>query len=613
MKKIISVCLFFVIMVFAEAEPVITFKHSFNAVKVNKPAISKTVTCITRVMLNEGLLDNGACEIEEVYVMNNKNFYIGTLATSIPPNSYGTYLDYDDAIGRYKGKGRSIKVKYTDIEPEDATEYNMNLVSCPKGTKPYIDGNAFSCKTPYACPKNMYAYDEFTCYELPDNAIRLTTEGFTCKKGYISVNNSCEEIVTCDTSMHYNKIENACYTKAVNSHWVSETEWVCDSGFVDIGDNCEKQITCPNSARYDSKTNSCIYTPENAHWNTAFDYTWECNTGYIQIYNHCEKRNTCLASQKYDEYSNTCENPPENASWDYFGNVRCNIGYVLQNEQCEPKAICEKYDLVNNRCFEKPMYSHWNNKDTLDNRWSCDDDYVKRFDSCEPKADCGWGERYDEVNNTCVRKPKHSSWLNSIDTRWTCDTDYWFDGDRCIENYHPSILSRMPDVNMNIRLGGIFNMGFDSTTVSELSVGFKAEPGIDIGMFRAGLDGELNFGVIDAPSQAKRYFSSDDERVELAMLNSKIGLTLYIQGENLGLFVEPYIVIPIAIDTESAQLTDNNFTYSSDLGAGFRGGIRIFGNHQIAFGYEDSGIKIYNQENKRFMLTYSIMWQSENR
>jgi hypothetical protein len=194
-----------------------------------------------------------------------------------------------------------------------------------------------------------------------------------------------------------------------------------------------------------------------------------------------------------------------------------------------------------------------------------------------------------------------------------CDDDYWRNGDECYENYHPSLLSRLPDVNMNIRLGGIVNLSFDSTVVSDISVGFKVEPGIDIGLLRLGIDGELNFGIIEAKSRATGWYGSDDEDVGMVYINGKTGLTIYIQGENFGMFVEPYGVLPIIVDDESAKLTDKNFNYTSDVGFGFRVGVRLFGNHQFTIGYEDSGINFYGESNEKFLFTYSIMWQSENR
>ena len=464
MKKIIFTILLCMVSAFAVNEPVITFKKSYNAVKTNKPAISKKITCITRVMINEGLLENGACAIDEVYVMNSKNFYIGTLATSIPAESYGTYLDYDEDGGRYHGSGKSIKVKYVDIEPEDAAEHNMDLVTCPNGMKPYIEGNAFSCKIPYSCPKNMYAYDEYTCYDLPENAVRNLKDGYSCKSGYIkNVQEECEAIVTCDSSEHYNKAENSCYEKPENSHWVSETEWSCNEGYIDIHDKCERIVTCIMPKRYNDKENKCEQTPANAHWTTAVGYDWACDNGYVQIMNQCEAKLNCTAGQKYNEYNNTCENPPENAKWDYFGNVICNAGYVMHNDECEIKANCERYDAYNNACFEKPEHSHWTdnnsglwecnnnyhkddhgncftceapfqyNEDTgtciskpensvwiYEGHWECKDGYVERHGKCEEKVSC-WFSRYDAELNQCIEKPSGSHWINDYSTDWEYD------------------------------------------------------------------------------------------------------------------------------------------------------------------------------------------------
>lgn len=464
MKKIFMTVLLCFVAVFATTDPVITFKKSYDAVKVNKPAISKKIICITRVMINEGLLENGQCPIDEVYVLNNKNFYIGTLATSIPSESYGTYLDYDEVGGRYHGSGKSIKVKYTDVEPEDASEYNMNMVSCPNGMKPYIENNAFGCKIPYSCAKNMYAYDEFTCYDLPENAIRNLKDGYSCKPGYFKNNQEeCEEIVKCDSSEHYNKEENSCYVKPANSHWVSETEWSCNNGYVDIHDYCEPIVTCELPKRYNKDKNTCEQTPENAHWISSIDkYDWACDNGYVQVMNHCEVKQKCSDIQKYNEYSNVCENPPENAKWDYFGNAICNDGYVMHNNECEIKAVCEKYNEYDNSCFEKPEHSHWvdnngkwecndgyhedgfgrcftceeplqynsNSKTcvskpknanwTYEGHWECKDGYIERYGKCEEIPSC-WFSRYDASTNRCISKPSDSHWVNDYSTDWEYD------------------------------------------------------------------------------------------------------------------------------------------------------------------------------------------------
>ena len=161
-----------------------------------------------------------------------------------------------------------------------------------------------------------------------------------------------------------------------------------------------------------------------------------------------------------------------------------------------------------------------------------------------------------------------------------------------------------PDIaDVNFRIGGTLNLGFDElASGSEISFGFKMEPGVDIDIFRAGLDFELNIGWL-----ANNKLVEDE--LSILMANLKYGLPLYLQSENIGLLVEPYFIIPLVVDDECVKLEDDTFTYSAQVAFGIRGGIRFFKYHQITIGYEQPSVKLYNESKSKIILSYSILWQ----
>lgn len=184
-----------------------------------------------------------------------------------------------------------------------------------------------------------------------------------------------------------------------------------------------------------------------------------------------------------------------------------------------------------------------------------------------------------------------------------------------------------PDLDdVNFRIGGTFNLGFDElASGSEISFGFKMEPGIDIDVFRAGLDFELNIGWLYTENKnttettcysgiyETNYCYTHNKLVEdelsILMANLKFGLPLYLQSENIGLLVEPYFIIPLGVDDEFVKLDDDTFTYSAQVAFGIRGGIRFFKYHQITIGYEQPSVKLYNESKSKIILSYSILWQ----
>ena len=199
---------------------VITYTQNIDMVKTVSPAKSKTYQCKTRVDLDEGLIDNGACAIDFIRVLNKNKMWIGNL------EGIGAYEDYryaDFDRDRYKGKGKSIDVFYL-YDVSDASEENRWAVICPKGMIAYILGEYYSCKKPFTCPNGMYAIDSLECEELPEGAHRNATTGYSCNKGYVMRNDGyCEQMAKCDKNDLYVKSENACYEHPDHANWIKKS------------------------------------------------------------------------------------------------------------------------------------------------------------------------------------------------------------------------------------------------------------------------------------------------------------------------------------------------------------------------------------------------------
>lgn len=458
MKKILFVILCMICFVNAG---IVTYTQSFDMVNVIKPAKSKQIICKTRVDLTHGLVDNYACDVNDIHVRTSSNFWVGSLG---PINAYSDkrYTDYD--INRYVGMGNKIFVDYT-IPTENANENNKIYVTCPAGMVHKIEDEAYTCVKPYICDNDEYAIDEFNCSALPENAHRNKKVGYTCNKGYVNQGDICEEIVQCNETDKYNKNENRCYERPEHSHWLkNKFDWECDKGYVNQGDMCEEIVQCDSLSRYYEPSNTCISKPPYSHWNAENSVDWSCDNGYIISNNSCIRKSICLTTQKYDEFTNTCIDPPEHSHWNWNGSAYfCDDGYFNNGYGCEVKKTCAHYDEENNECFTKPEHSHWVYSDgatwacdekyhedgngncftceepfqfnyetgtcvikpehsnwTYEGHWECEEGYVERYGSCEEKVSC-WFSRYDESLNQCVSKPSGSHWVNDYSTDWEYD------------------------------------------------------------------------------------------------------------------------------------------------------------------------------------------------
>lgn len=420
---------------------VLTHQETFDNVKVFYPAKSTKTTCKTRVDLSEGLVDNTlGCDVEEIWVYNKNRMWIGSL-DGVEAGYNLRYADYD--VDRYKGKGTQISVKYS-FTAMDADPENRWMVSCPKGMVAYIDEDFFRCRKAYSCPDGMYATDSTDCAELPSDAHRNKTAGFTCNKGYVLHDDYCEEKIQCNKNDRYDPETNSCVELPENAHWVKNTkQWDCNEGYVYQNTFCEQKAVCDTNARYDVSNNSCVDLPENAKWVNTTSTDWSCKSGFMYLAGRCEEKATCSVMQRYDETSNICIDPFPHSRWRGHGaDYVCDEGYVdVSYGQCEEKADCDHYNESNNSCYEKPEHSHW--RYSYGDEWDCDNGFVNIGGYCETKATCA---HYDEETNSCFEKPEHSYWVDSTGADWECDDGYWNNGNFCedqvscgwFERYNPN-------------------------------------------------------------------------------------------------------------------------------------------------------------------------------
>lgn len=564
---------------------VLHYEEQFDYVRASAPAKSYKITCKTRVDLSEGLVDNSqGCDISSIMVYNHNHMWVGSL-DGIEGGSHHRYADYD--TDRYKGKGQTIAVDY-EFYPEEATEENKWAVSCPKGMKPKIEDDYWTCKTPYVCDTGMYAVDEFECAELPQYAHRNKTTGFTCNKGMVQVSEyECQLKAVCNQSELYDDSTNSCLTKPLNSHWVAQSnEWECDKDFIRSYDVCVEKATCDTTiSRYDENYNSCVELPLNAHWIDSTSPSWSCDAGFTTTNSggSCEKIKICTSNQRYDHTMNICLDPPEHSSWSAYGdNIVCDDGYVqVGYHSCEEKAICEDYhyNSANNSCYTKPEHSHWvevygdewecnagyhkskfsdvcyqctngtqfdeNVGECVDKpshshwisegQWDCDDGYVVQNNLCELKASCGWFERYDSVHNTCVSKPSHSHW--TYQWYYDCDNGYSYD----------NVRQECYDIDP-IRAEDVFHFGHDiggfiggssltdnyNETQSLLNSEIDYNAGLRVGNENIGVLFQGTIGVLYTSLEYKKKhqlsYSSYDE-------NETITMFTLLYGGNIGIYL----------------------------------------------------------------------------
>lgn len=123
---------------------VITIVKTFDKVYVTDKAKSKQVKCITKIDLDESLIDNRlGCDIKKIDVRNKNGMWIGQMAEDVEHGIELRYSDYDR--GRYKGKGVQVEITY--FEPTVcANNVNDYLASCPAGMSLYDYDCYYHCK-----------------------------------------------------------------------------------------------------------------------------------------------------------------------------------------------------------------------------------------------------------------------------------------------------------------------------------------------------------------------------------------------------------------------------------------------------------------------------------
>ena len=508
MKKI---ALFTLILASFTFSQIVSYSETYNLVYVKAPAKSKQITCKTRVDLSEGLVDNYACDVNDISVYNKNNFWIGSLG-EVKSFYNKRYTDYD--LDRYEGKGKKIRVDYV-IPTENASWDNADYVSCPNNYIKTIEDDYFICIKKAVCKSNERYNAEYNeCVKLDSGYIWLNKD-----KNDLSQRPACKA-----ENERYNENTNQCEYKIENSHWVGKTlEYECNAGYVYINSLCEEKVSCNGDERYYEENNSCISKPENSHWNQDNDIIWTCDSGYVKRNESCEVKKVCNENQKYIESDNWCANPPDNGSWNYRGDVVCNEGYVIIGQMCEQKAECEHWNSENNTCFEKPAHSHWvysegatwecdngyhsdtkneycykcegetqfnystntcvtkpeNSHWSSEGIWHCNEGFFETEYSCEEIKECGFFERYNSYTNECVDKPSDSHWTYDNSTDWECDDGYYktyYDG---CEKSNPIDLTNYINFAHDLTFGIGFGSGRDLQNNS-ITI-FNAEANYNIG------------------------------------------------------------------------------------------------------------------------------------
>lgn len=462
MKKIVLFTLILATFAFSQ---IVSYSRTFNLVYVKAPAKSKQITCKTRVDLSEGLVDNYACDVNDIAVYNKNNFWIGSLG-GVEKFYNKRYTDYD--LDRYKGKGKKIWVDYV-IPTENASWENAEYVSCPNNYIKTIEDDYLTCIKKAVCKQNeRYNENINECVKLDSGYIWLNKD-----KNDLSQRPACKA-----ENERYNENTNQCEYKIENSHWVGKSlEYECNAGYVYINDLCEEKASCNEDERYDEENNSCISKPEHSHWSVNGNEIWYCDSGYVERYGVCEIKPNCNEKQKYNEIYNSCVNPPDNGFWNSIGKLVCDEGYHVDNEKeycfkCEGET---RFNYSTNTCVTKPENSHWSvNGDGI---WYCNEGFFETEYSCEEIKECGFFERYNSYTNECVDKPSDSHWTDDNSTYWECDDGYYKNYyDEC-EKSNPidltNYISFSHDLTFGIGVGNGKDIEDNSTTIFNLEANYN--------------------------------------------------------------------------------------------------------------------------------------------
>lgn len=431
---------------------VITVRNIFDDVCVVKPAISTKHTCITKIDLDEGLIDNRrGCYIDTIKVRNAHGMWIGNIATNVLAGEELRYSDYD--LRRYKNKGISVEIIYGE-QSDIAMQSNVMSVSCPIGMSLYIDDDKFHCKTSYNCPKGLYALDSVSCVFLPENAHRNIKTGFSCDRNYIFIDGECVLRTKCNESELYDSTYNVCLSHPVNAHWIeNSTMWNCDSDYVLIENKCVEKTKCIFEQRYDIVTNMCFSPYPNSKWIGDSKNDYQCDSGYFDKgFGQCEEIPNCA---HYNEQDNSCYEKPENSHWlnidgsDWACNEDFNLRY--SDSTCVRCYGDTRWDAVNEMCVSKPENSIWIGQTA----WACETGFLKtNYTTCEKPVKCGLLQRHDLYTNTCVSLPSHAHWLN--EANFECDDGYSYANEYCQE-IDPFVVSEHISFAHDIS----FNIGFN--------------------------------------------------------------------------------------------------------------------------------------------------------
>jgi len=385
---------------------VLLYEEVIDVVKTVPPAKSSTVKCSVKVDFLNGLVKVGNCDVLRINLYTKEEMWLGPLTTYYGEELFSANMQYTGV----REPRNSLSMRYMnaefDFEPMDATEDLLEYVSCPKNQDPIVKGDAFGCFRPYECPSGSYSVDVFNCKKLPEFAVRNSRIGYSCLKGYVSINGGCEKKAKCKKNEGYSKRDNRCEEIPENAHWNEQyDEFVCNDGYAwdDVQSLCRELVrSCDDYSIESVDGFSCVSIPN--HSSKVTEYAWECNKGYTK----CAGGTSCCKVVKCseDEYNFTdyeCRLLPKNSHRVNMHSWECNEGFFEYSGECR---------LLPKNSHRVDMHS-----------WECNEVFFEDSGSCKDISECGDDMIYDASIQRCVNLPENAVKVGDED--WECEDEYF--------------------------------------------------------------------------------------------------------------------------------------------------------------------------------------------
>ncbi len=307
------------------------------------------------------------CSAEKDGVMNDGISCTDSLDTPVCDSKYlicrpyfncgnDDEIAHDSIVCNEKGtnKAKCIDGKLVDLTGDDACPVVTNATSvCTFDTEATC---SFTCKTGYILVENE-CQAIVTCdpvkeiYNESTNSCACNEGAFwtgsanacECKQGYLNIGNSCVEKAICSAKTILDETTNQCICD-IQNHWLGKpASCQCEDGFVAQNDICEAITTCSDvHSIWLKDSNSCI-CDASGHWTKDSNSdTCICSNGYAQIGNECQPKRICDPDkEKYIETSNTCECNSDNFWTGNAGSCTCISGKVQISNICQDVISCE--------------------------------------------------------------------------------------------------------------------------------------------------------------------------------------------------------------------------------------------------------------------------------